>query len=212
MKTDDLIRALTADTTAQALPPRRAWLAAGGAAVLIAAAVFTITLGPRPDIEAAAWTARFLFKLAVTLALVLAAFRVLIALARPGAATANRLAWLVAVPVALAAAVVAELVALPTELWEPRLIGTNALVCLTYIPLIGIGPLVAFLLALRNGAPTSPARAGAVAGLLAGGVAAAFYALHCPDDSPLFVATWYTIAIAALTALGALAAPRIARW
>ena len=39
------------------------------------------------------------------------------------------------------------------------------------------------------GVPTRPALAGAVAGLLAGGLAASFYAAHCTDDSPLFVTT-----------------------
>ncbi len=54
-----------------------------------------------------------------------------------------------------------------------------------------------------------PARAGAIAGLAAGALAATLYALHCPDDSPFFVATWYTIAISALTLVGALAGSRI---
>ena len=67
------------------------------------------------------------------------------------------------------------------------------------------------LAVLRQGAPTRPRLAGAVAGLLAGGVAATFYAAHCTDDSPLFVATWYTVAVAILAALGALLAPRVAR-
>ena len=66
--------------------------------------------------------------------------------------------------------------------------------------------------ALRHGAPTRPVLAGAVAGLAAGGLAAAFSAAHCTDESPLFVATWYTIAIAMLAALGAMLAPRVARW
>jgi hypothetical protein len=54
--------------------------------------------------------------------------------------------------------------------------------------------------------------AGAVAGLLAGGLAATFYAAHCFDDSPLFVATWYTIAIIILAALGALGGRFFVRW
>ncbi len=32
-------------------------------------------------------------------------------------------------------------------------------------------------------------------------------ALHCPDDSPFFVATWYTLAIGGLTHIGASRAP-----
>ncbi|HUI21148.1 MAG TPA: NrsF family protein, partial [Methylocella sp.] len=57
-----------------------------------------------------------------------------------------------------------------------------------------------------------PALAGAAAGLLAGAIGAAFYATHCPDDSPLFVATWYTLAIAFVTAIGAIAGARLLRW
>jgi hypothetical protein len=54
--------------------------------------------------------------------------------------------------------------------------------------------------------------AGAVAGLAAGGIAATLYAAHCTDDSPLFVATWYTLAIAILTGTGAFAGRVFARW
>ena len=90
--------------------------------------------------------------------------------------------------------------------------GSNSLVCLTFVPLIGLGPLAIFLAALRHAAPTRPAAAGAVAGLLAGGLAATFYAAHCFDDSPLFVAVWYTLAVCILAAAGALLAPLVARW
>jgi hypothetical protein len=40
----------------------------------------------------------------------------------------------------------------------------------------------------------------------------AFYAAHCFDDSPLFVATWYTLAIAFVTGLGALLGSKLLRW
>jgi hypothetical protein len=96
--------------------------------------------------------------------------------------------------------------------WSGKLVGTNSIACLTYIPLIGIGPLAIFLRALCHGAPTRPALAGAAAGLAAGGIAATFYAAQCTDDSPLFVATWYTIAIAGLALIGAAAADRFAQW
>jgi hypothetical protein len=112
----------------------------------------------------------------------------------------------------MATAVIAEIVALPPDTWSGRLVGTNSINCLIYIPLIGIGPLAIFLLALCHGAPTRPALAGAVAGLVAGGIAATFYAAQRTDDSPLFVATWYTIAIAGLALLGAAAADRFAHW
>jgi hypothetical protein len=43
-------------------------------------------------------------------------------------------------------------------------------------------------------------------------VSATFYAAHCFDDSPLFVATWYTIAVIILTGLGALGGRFLVRW
>ena len=77
---------------------------------------------------------------------------------------------------------------------------------------MGIAPLALFIAALRYGAPARPTLAGAVAGLAAGGISATLYAAHCTDDSPLFVATWYTLAIAILTAAGALGGRAFARW
>jgi hypothetical protein len=72
--------------------------------------------------------------------------------------------------------------------------------------------LVGVLAALRYGAPTRPRLAGAAAGLLAGGLAATLYAAHCPDDSPLFVVTWYSLAIAMVVIAGSLIGPRVLRW
>jgi hypothetical protein len=67
------------------------------------------------------------------------------------------------------------------------------------------------LIGLRQGAATRPALSGAAAGLMSGGLAATVYAAHCTDDSPLFVATWYSIGIAGLTVVGAAAGSRVLR-
>jgi hypothetical protein len=77
------------------------------------------------------------------------------------------------------------------------------------IPLISLPLLAAALIGLRHGAPTRPAVTGAIAGLLSSGLAATLYAAHCTDDSPLFVATWYTLATALVTVAGALAGRRV---
>jgi hypothetical protein len=93
-----------------------------------------------------------------------------------------------------------------------RLVGQNSRVCMTAIPAMSLPLLAAALVGLRHGAPTRPALAGAIAGLLSAGLAATFYAAHCTDDSPLFVATWYTIATALVTSVGALAGARVLRF
>jgi hypothetical protein len=51
-----------------------------------------------------------------------------------------------------------------------------------------------------------------VAGLLSAGLGATLYASHCTDDSPLFVATWYPLAIAMVTAVGAIAGRKMLRY
>lgn len=212
METNELIKALAADTGRPAASLSLVWWGAAGLAVAFAAAVFLVTLGPRPDISAAAETPRFIFKFAVTMTLAASAFGVMRALASPGETWRKAAPYLAAAPAVLAVGVFVELFSVPPETWTTKVIGMNSMVCLTYIPLIGIGPLIVFVLALRHGAPTRPAVAGAVAGLLAGGIAATFYAAHCTDDSPLFVATWYTIAIAGLALAGAAGASRLAHW
>jgi hypothetical protein len=212
MKTDDLINALSADSRTGVMPLNRAWMLAAGVAIVLAAAVFFAMLGPRPDIATAAGSVRFLFKFVITAALAVGAWTVVRLASRPEGVTAEAL-WLLAVaPALLVGALVLEMLAVPADQWRTRLVGTNYILCLTFIPLIGLAPLAAFLAVLRHGAPRHPGLAGAIAGTLAGGVAATFYAAHCFDDSPLFVATWYTLAIALLAALGALGGKSLARW
>ncbi|WP_137390177.1 NrsF family protein [Rhodoligotrophos defluvii] len=212
MDTNELIQTLATNARPRAVSFSATWWGGAAIAAAIAAGVFLATLGPRPDIAIALGTVRFLFKLVVTGTLAATAFAFVRMLSQPGEPWRRVLPYLAAAPALLAGAVMAELIVLPPEAWQAAMIGTNSRVCLVYVPLIGIGPLAVFMFVLRHGAPTRPALAGAAAGLAAGGLAAAFYAAHCPDDSPLFLAAWYTIAIAGLAFLGAAAANRLARW
>jgi hypothetical protein len=212
MDTNELIRAIAADARRPGMPMRRAWRIAVLAAILLAASAFLAMLGPRHDIGEALSTIRFPFKFVVTLTLAFSALALLRALSQPTGAALTRLLLLLLAPALLAFAIATELLVVPPSQWMVRMIGTNSLFCLTFIPLIGIAPLAVFLATLRYGAPARPVIAGTVAGVLAGAVSATFYALHCPDDSPLFLSVWYTAAIAILATIGAMAAPRIARW
>ena len=212
MDTNELIRAIAADARRPGMPMRRAWQIAVLAAILLAASAFLAMLGPRHDIGVALSTIRFPFKFVVTLTLAASALALLRGLSRPTDIAPFRLLLLLLAPALLAFAIAAELLVVPSSQWMVRMIGTNNLFCLIFIPLIGVAPLAVFLATLRYGAPRRPATAGAVAGLLAGAVSATFYALHCPDDSPLFLSVWYTAAITILAVIGAMVAPRIAQW
>ncbi|MDX8435358.1 NrsF family protein [Mesorhizobium abyssinicae] len=212
MRTEDLIKALDADVRSKAMPLGFAWRMAVAVAAVVAAAVFWLTIGPRPDLMVAMHTMRFLSKFVFTNALGVSAFGLIRALSSPGAPTARATAWMALAPALVGVAVILELFAVPRAEWGTRLVGSNMMICMAFIPLIGLGPLAVFLWVLRHGAPTRPVLAGAVAGLLAGGLSATFYAAHCFDDSPLFVATWYTLAVVILTGLGALGGRFFVRW
>jgi hypothetical protein len=66
--------------------------------------------------------------------------------------------------------------------------------------------------ALRTGASTRPTIAGATAGLLAGALGAAAYALACKNDGGLFVAIWYSASILIVAGLGAVFGRRALAW
>jgi hypothetical protein len=210
MDTSDLIKVLAADAKRPVVSLPGLWRKAAGVATALAAIAFAALLDPRPDIATAAQTPRFLMKFAISIALALSAFGIAQALLRPEGTW--RHPSLALAPALALLAIIFELLVQPAEAWSAPLIGTNGMACFIFILLIGVGPLVILLMALRRGAPGEPAVAGAVAGLLAGGIATTFYAVHCTNDSLLFVATWYTIAILGLAALGAAGAYRLARW
>ena len=212
MKTADLINALAAEPPPPALRlGRRVALAlVFGAAV--SAVLFMAALGPRADINAAAHTLRFDLKFVDTLALLLPSALLAVRLLRPDARPGALVAALVAPLVLLGGAVIVELIVTPADLWMTRLIGTNALHCLTMIPLMSIPPLAALIYAMRAGAQSHPALTGALAGAAAAGVAATIYATNCTDDSPLFVASWYPLATLIVVAAGALAGRKWLQW
>jgi len=73
------------------------------------------------------------------------------------------------------------------------------------------GPLV--FLSARRLAPTRPTAAGLALGLASGGLAATAYGLlHCGEATAAFVATWYTLGIAAAGLIGAAVGRFALRW
>ena len=211
MKTDDLIALMTHDAPV-GLRYGRVLAAALGAGIAVSALLLVATVGLRHNMASVLGTPRVLFKIVATLALAALAARLAMRIGRPGEETSRNILLLAVPAFLIAMAVVVELVVLPVDAWRVSLVGRNALFCLFFVPILSLAPFVGLFWALKNGAPKNPAAAGAAAGLAAGAIAAAIYAWHCPDDSPLFLATWYAIAIAAITAAGALVGRRLLRW
>ena len=212
METEQLIRTLAADNEQRARPVGWVLATALLAAAPLSMAMFLATLGVRPDVMTAMHNPFFDLKFVVTLALAIAAIAVSLHLSRPEASLKGW-AWLLLIPAGiLAAGIASEMLTPQRRPMMTRLIGNNSRVCMTAIPLMSLPLLAGALIGLRHGAPARPAVAGAVAGLLSAGLAATLYASHCTDDSPLFVATWYTVATALVTAIGALAGSKLLRF
>lgn len=211
MKTEDLIGLLAtgAGPAPRAVAARR--LAPAMALGLLASTVLAIAvigLVPRELFAAPAWW----LKLAYAVALAGAAAWLAARLGRPAAPT--RLAWVGVSAVVLAmAAIGGAQLGLTADSQRLRLwLGHSWQVCPSTVFGLSLPALALTFWALRGLAPTRPRRAGLAAGLLAGAVGAAGYALACTEVSMAFVATWYTLGIAATGALGALLGPRLLRW
>ena len=212
MDTDQLIRTLAADNAYRARPVGFVLGLALLAAAPVSLLMFFAELGVRPDVMTAMRNPFFDLKFAVTLALAAAAITVALHLSRP---EAHLRGWalLFVVPAGLLVAGISGEMMMPQRLpMMTRLVGSNSKVCMTAIPLISLPLLAASLIGLRHGAPARPAVSGAIAGMMSAGLAATLYASHCTDDSPLFVATWYTIATALVTAIGALVGSKVLRY
>ncbi len=215
MKTEELVTALSRDDPRpRAFAPTAAVAVATILALVIAVTISIVWLESRADLIAALRGDDHvvLIKLAFTLGAVAAAFPIVRDLSVPG----RRLGWgaiVAAIPfVVVIIFGVRELAALPAREWSHHVDGASWLECLSHIPALAFPAFVILAITVRRLAPTNLVRTGAYIGLLSGGIGGIAYALHCEDDSLAFVAVAYTLAIAEMTVLGALAGPRILRW
>lgn len=211
MKTDDLIHLLTQDKV-PVQPLSRALKLALAVAVVMPLAILMATVGLRSNIAEAIYWPRVEAKIGITLVTAILSCIIVFQIGRPGVPFRVTARGFMLPVLMLSAAILAELFVLPAGEWTSRMIGQHAVFCVTFIPVLAAVPLVSFLWALKAGAPDNPTLAGAAAGLAAGSIAASFYAWHCPDDSPLFLAVWYGSAILGVVILGAIAGRRMLAW
>jgi hypothetical protein len=212
MDTDQLIQTLAADNAYRARPVGFVLALLLVAAAPVSLLMFFAELGIRPDVMTAVHNPFFDLKFAVTLALAAAAITVALHLSRPEASLRG-FVWLFMVPAGLLVVGISGEMMMPQRLpMMTRMVGSNSKVCMTAVPMMSLPLLAASLIGLRHGATTRPALEGAMAGLLSAGLAATIYASHCTDDSPLFVAAWYTLSAALVTVIGALVGSKVLKF
>jgi hypothetical protein len=213
MKTDELVTALSmsVEPVNRQMVNRNIGIALAVGTV-IALAIMLVGFGIRADVTTPRAVMLLLLKLAFTLAIVGVAAVYLLRLARPGGERRIS-AGLVAIPfVAMMLLAAVSLGRAPSSHWERMVMGDQWLECLLSIPTIASVPFAAVIWAVRRAAPTNLVRAGAFSGLVAGGVSAIAYALHCTDDSLPFVALWHGGTIVLCMFAGAILGPRLLRW
>jgi hypothetical protein len=213
MKTDDLVALLSTnlEPVDRNAVVRTLYVAIAGGAVAALGIAFA-GLGFRPDLTTTRALIYLAIKLAFAIGIVGLAMVYLTRLARPGGE--RRISpFLVALPFIVVVALAGiSLGSAPREHWDRMIVGDEWLECLLSIPIIAIVPFAVSIWAVRKAAPTNLVRAGAFAGLIAGGVSAVAYALHCTDDSLPFIAVWYGGTIVLCTLAGAALGPRLLRW
>jgi len=213
MKTDDLVAALSTRIE----PVNRRLVSWTMGIALLAAAVVALGLmlaglGIRADLMTARALTFLVLKLAFAVGVVGVSSIYLMRLARPGG---ERRTSSIRIMMPFAAIVLLAAVSLglaPSSHWDEMVMGDQWLECLLSIPIIAIVPFAIIVAAMRKAAPTNLQRTGAFAGLIAGGVSAMGYALHCTDDSLPFIAIWYGGTIVLCTLAGAALGPRLLRW
>jgi hypothetical protein len=213
MKTDDLVALLSTNLEpvdrSSVVRTLCIELATGS---IVALGITLVGLGVRSDLMTAHALIFLAVKLAFAVGTVSLALVYLTRLARPGGERKTT-PFLVAMPFLVVVFLAAiSLGFAPSSHWDRMIMGDQWLECLVSIPIIAIVPFAISIWAVRRAAPTNLARTGAFAGLVAGGVSAMAYALHCTDDSLPFVAVWYSGTIVSCTLAGAALGPRLLRW
>lgn len=213
MKTDDLVNILS--TNVEVVDRRQVLRTFAGAIAVsgvVSLALILLVYGLRPGLEGVAAWSFLLVKLAFALGVVAFAFFALNKASRPGGDDRMSVALIVLPFVGIMLLAALSLLSAPSSHWERMIVGDEWLECLLSIPIIAVVPFAAVIWAVRQAAPTNLTRAGALAGLTAGGISAMAYAFHCTDDSVPFVALWYGGTVAVCTLAGAYLGPRLLRW
>ena len=212
MKTGDLIDLLAQD--AAPARPGFAWrrlavaLAMGGAVTLMAV-VFWLRCQPLLAVAVQPW---FWMKAGYTGLLAVGGAVLVRRLSTPGAGLKRAPIAILAVIAVMIALGAGQLLHAEPAQRLTVLLGDTWRVCSKLILLLSVPIYAALVLAIRALAPVNLTRTGAAAGFAAGALAATLYGLHCPEQGAAFVVTWYSLGVAASTALGAVSGRWLLRW
>jgi len=180
--------------------------------VALTVAVSLLVLGVRADWRDAIQLPMFWIKLAFPLATAALASFALWRLAHPGM-RAGALWWAVPLPMVLVwLLAIRELASGAGPERAELVLRPGWWGCVTAIVLLSAPAFVLAVRAARSLAPTRLRLSGAVGGLVAGGLAAAAFSVHCVQMGAAYLGVWYALGMLVPAGIGALVAPRLLRW
>lgn len=192
------------------IKPTGGLLVVGGLTVTVMAAV-AATLGVRNDLAMGMADEMFFLRSGVLLMLGLATTFAAVNLARPGVGNLNR-GWVWALTTAalfpLTAAIMSAINMPPVEALRPM----EGLKCLAISGLAAFSIGSGLTYWLKQGAPTSPERAGWLVGIASGALGAAAYNIYCPFNDIYYIGLWFTLPVLVSAIFGRLVVPKLIRW
>lgn len=212
MKTNDLIALLATDTLQPQKPVRQQLLRQLLLGALVCGVLLIALFGLNPQMDQMAVHPAFITKMLWLTALIGFSLYGLFRLARPGVGAGLTLWGIGLALLAMFSLGFLQLLQTESDGRSMQWMGGSWEVCSVSIIGLSLPVLGALLWALRQLAPTRPVFTGAVAGVLAGSLAASIYSLHCTETSLTFFAVWYVAGMALTTALGAALGARWLRW
>lgn len=213
MRTDDLAELLARNADLERVSrPSRWWSGAVVGAALATLLLMLVSLGLQPNLDrmlvSPAWWGKAGFGLAVAAAGLLS----IVSLARPSGGRPWMIVLALSPLLVLWGFAVVQLLTAAPAAREALLLGRTWRECSLRVGGLSIPAFIAAILVLRQMAPTRLRAAGAAAGLFAGGIGAAVYALHCPEIEPAFVAVWYVLGVLIPVTIGVVAGRRLLSW
>jgi hypothetical protein len=198
------------------LEPVRTLKPQGGLAIVVGLTLFAAfavaaLLGVRNDLRMGMADEMFFLRSGVLLMLGIATALTAVKMARPGVGKLSH-GWIwAAITAALfpvTAAIMSAINRPPAEALRPM----EGLKCLTVSGIAALAIGSGLTLWLRQGAPTSPERAGWLIGIASGALGAAAYNIHCPFNDIYYIGLWFTIPVVACALIGRLVVPHLIRW
>ncbi len=182
------------------------------AGLAVTVAIVALMIGLRPEVAAGRFDPVFLLATGLFLLFGLACAVTVIVMSRPQVGS-NHGGWLWAAAMAALLPLAAVIIAIsPQETSLQVATIEHGLECLMMGSALASLTFAVLIWWLRKGAPTSPERAGLLAGVAAGSFGIFAFSLHCDHSDIIHIGLWHSAVVVICAAIGRLAVPNIIRW